>query len=279
MMELAQDKIILNRLCGSSMFPTLKGDDKVMVKGVPFQDLRLRDIIIFKQNGLKVCHRIIKIDRENSRLYTKGDFNTKGREEVKAEEIIGRVAAVVSGAKFYPLKFQKTFLYYKTVNLIAWLKDTVIFLFDNFYRLSFLRSLLKQSSAGRIECRCVHDETDSAFFEAFYNCFPQNYSAYLTFRRILGFYNGRPIAKLWVLKKGEEVWLWGPYVKLFYRARGIGRSLVHEAQKEILKKEAVRFIYALVPFQTPIIKCYENSGFLKEGLLDKLSYFVLKKPL
>lgn len=277
--ENKETEFFLARLCGSSMFPTLRGADKVVVKSVGFEELKLRDIIIFKQNGLKVCHRIIKIDRKNSRLYTRGDFNAKGDEEVKAEDIYGRVAAVLSGSKFYPLKFQKTLIYYKTVNLTARLKDTVIFLLDNFYRFAFLRKLLKQLSAARIECRCVYDETDNAFFDGFYNLLPQNYPSYSIFERILGFYDGRPIAKLWILKKGGKYWFWGPYVKLFYRARGIGRSLVQEAQDVILKKETARAasIYALVPSQVSIIKFYENSGFLKEGALDKLPYFVFKK--
>lgn len=60
----------------SSMEPTLKIGDVVIVKKVESSDLEVGDIITFRNsNGELVTHRIAQIDYENKVFTTKGDKN------------------------------------------------------------------------------------------------------------------------------------------------------------------------------------------------------------
>ena len=61
----------------NSMSPVINKGDAVFVRSVAARDLRENDIISVKTNDNSgvFTHRIVKIDTENSLVFTKGDAN------------------------------------------------------------------------------------------------------------------------------------------------------------------------------------------------------------
>jgi len=61
---------------GSSMVPTLRDGDTITVQAVPFSEIRVGDVIVFRDpHGARVVHRVREIRR--GRLWTKGDANAR----------------------------------------------------------------------------------------------------------------------------------------------------------------------------------------------------------
>ena len=80
-----------------SMEPTLTGGDVLTVESVPFEALRVGDIIVVRTRkfGL-IVHRIVEIRR--GKLWTKGDANFR-RDAfwVRPDHVVGRVKGVRRG--------------------------------------------------------------------------------------------------------------------------------------------------------------------------------------
>lgn len=273
-----RNKFILTKVYGNSMFPTLRSRDKVIVRKVSPADLNPRDIIIFEKDTQRVCHRIIKIDSKKGIFYTRGDFILGGREEVRKENIIGKAIALISREKIHSLKWQSTFFYCLGANLIVFLKELATFPIDNLYNFYLLRKFLKRLGFSYVNCFVAKTKEDIETFDTLYNFLPQQLSSFSISERIIGLYRDRFVGKLWVLedKTSGNFWLWGPYVKLLYRARGIGSGLVKVAL-EIIKKNHSLPIYTLTPYQKSLHKFYEKLGFVREGHNDGSSFLVLRR--
>ena len=75
-----------------SMEPTLKVRALVIIKQVPYEDIKADDIISFvpEEIGKSVCHRVVEIDEEG--IVTKGDNNfTADMGKVSKEEYKGKL--------------------------------------------------------------------------------------------------------------------------------------------------------------------------------------------
>ena len=60
----------------NSMLPTYEKYSVIYSKKVKFSDLKVMDVIVFKNsNGTKVTHRIMEINEETKEVITKGDNN------------------------------------------------------------------------------------------------------------------------------------------------------------------------------------------------------------
>ncbi len=57
---------------GMSMFPILMPGDKVQVRRVGVQDMRVGQVLVFENQGQWVAHRLIA-KQEDGKLITKGD--------------------------------------------------------------------------------------------------------------------------------------------------------------------------------------------------------------
>lgn len=95
----AADRLITVLPTGS-MEPTLHGGDVLTVEAVPFNSLRVGDIIVFcdpRQKPQKIVHRIVEIRR--GKLWTKGDANFR-RDAfwVMPSHVVGRVKEVRRGS-------------------------------------------------------------------------------------------------------------------------------------------------------------------------------------
>jgi signal peptidase I len=277
--SVVKSTVVLSKIYGNSMFPTLKSGDELIVKRVLPQQIKLYNIIIFEKGKNSVCHRAVNKDGQKKIFYTKGDFNLLGREKIKEQDIVGVAVAVISKKKFYSLKWQHTFLYYWGVQLIALLKEMITFYIDKLYNFSLLRKLLRKLSFSYVRCFSAKDEKDIESFYNLYSFLPQQLSSFFISARILGFYKGKFVGKLWVLKDNNNVnfWLWGPYVKLLYRARGMGTNLVKEALEIIGQKNAQNPIYALVPPKEALLNFYKKLGFAQESQACRTAFVVLRK--
>lgn len=262
--DAVSSELVLTKVYGNSMFPTIKNGERVLVKKVLNKDLRRGDIILIKKDLLKICHRIVNMDREKGVFGLKGDFNLKKDEEVKAEVVLGKVVALVSGDKMHPLKFQNTFLYYFGISSIVFLKEAASFLLNRLYSFCCLRRVLKKLSSNQIKCFEAKTEEDRELFYSLYNFIPEQLSSFCIAEMILGFYGGKFVGKLWVLedKANGNFWLWGPYVKVLYRARNVGSSLIKKAVDSLKNRDVKSAVYADIPPSKALMMCFRKSGFL-----------------
>lgn len=78
---------------GNSMYPTLKAGDVGIVEKCSSADLKIGDIIVFKQNGKLIAHRLISINIENETplFVAKGDKNSHPDKPFTVEALVGKV--------------------------------------------------------------------------------------------------------------------------------------------------------------------------------------------
>jgi len=80
-------------ITSGSMWPSLKRGDLILIKGVNSkEEIKLDDIIVFKNPKGLTIHRIIEIN-ENT-VVTKGDANNVKDAPVEYEEIIGKALTI-----------------------------------------------------------------------------------------------------------------------------------------------------------------------------------------
>jgi len=93
--EQEKSYIYASKAIGVSMEPTINTGDLLIIekKESPNFNVKIGDILIFEYNGKLVGHRLINI--RNNIYYTKGD-NSRGVEEVREEQIIGKVVGIIS---------------------------------------------------------------------------------------------------------------------------------------------------------------------------------------
>ena len=79
-------------ITSSSMWPALKQGDLVLIKNVKQNQLKIGDIIVYKNEQGFTIHRIVRLNKEN--LITKGDANNVEDKPVDYKEVIGRVVNI-----------------------------------------------------------------------------------------------------------------------------------------------------------------------------------------
>jgi len=111
----------------------------------------------------------------------------------------------------------------------------------------------------------ITDTMDHDDFKSFYNFYPFSDDEYSPFCGFIARIRDIPVAKLWVMKdKTGKFILYGPYVKILYRARNIGTYLVKEALSVISDQEGVRDAYAYANGRKTLRLFFQRLGFLKE---------------
>ena len=81
-------------ITSGSMWPVLKEGDLVFIQGVNSTDLKINDIVVYKNrvNNTLTIHRIVKLDKDT--LTTKGDANFSEDSPAKYEDVIGRAVFI-----------------------------------------------------------------------------------------------------------------------------------------------------------------------------------------
>ena len=83
---------------GFSMWPFLRTEDKLVVKKVPLEELKIGDIILYIKDNQTICHRLVKKIgyKEKYLLYARGD-NSKSIESVNENMLKGKVIGILRG--------------------------------------------------------------------------------------------------------------------------------------------------------------------------------------
>ena len=77
-------------ITSGSMWPALKEGDLVFVQGIQKEDLKVGDIVVYKNknNNTFTIHRVVKLNPEN--FVTKGDGNFNEDEPALYPDLVGR---------------------------------------------------------------------------------------------------------------------------------------------------------------------------------------------
>ncbi len=84
----------LATVTSGSMWPLLKENDLILMKGASGQDVKLGQIIVYKnpvQNSY-IIHRLVR--KVGDKLVTKGDANSMEDSPIAASSVIGRVVYI-----------------------------------------------------------------------------------------------------------------------------------------------------------------------------------------
>lgn len=82
----------LATITSGSMWPALKVNDLILMKGISGNDAQIGQIIIYKNSKGFTIHRLIK--KDNGKLITKGDANNVDDVPVKPEDVVGRIVYI-----------------------------------------------------------------------------------------------------------------------------------------------------------------------------------------
>lgn len=79
----------LATITSGSMWPQLKIDDLILMKGIKGEEAKVGEIIIFKNDKGFTIHRLIK--KQGDMFITKGDANNIEDAPITKDQIIGRI--------------------------------------------------------------------------------------------------------------------------------------------------------------------------------------------
>ncbi len=96
---------------GGSMEPSMEVGDLALTRPVDAGDLRVGDVVRFREGSTPVLHRLIKIERSpQGRLFvTQGDANNAPDPPIIAEQIEGKVVVTVPKAGWVPITLGRMF--------------------------------------------------------------------------------------------------------------------------------------------------------------------------
>ena len=82
---------------GYSMWPFLKGREKLIVKRISLDNLATGDLILYRQEEKLVCHRLIKKAKDSQKwvLYVRGDNAMSSPEILSEEAFKGKVIGIL----------------------------------------------------------------------------------------------------------------------------------------------------------------------------------------
>lgn len=83
----------LATITSGSMWPTLKENDLILMRGVNGNDVNIGEIIVFENQRGFTIHRLIRREHDGT-LVTKGDANNVEDQPIHPEEVVGRVTHV-----------------------------------------------------------------------------------------------------------------------------------------------------------------------------------------
>jgi signal peptidase I len=86
---------------GLSMWPFLGPGERLIIKRVTAGDLRIGDLVIYREGDMTVCHRLVKKTKSNREylLYARGDSATRAPDPVRPEILIGRVVGRIKNGR------------------------------------------------------------------------------------------------------------------------------------------------------------------------------------
>jgi signal peptidase I len=92
------------RIISGSMSPLIEINDRALVKKVDTSEIKLGDIILFKNDGTSVTHRVIRFSRQDGIVLVlqKGDASNYAS-FIPYDDVIGKVITIEKKGKFLNL--------------------------------------------------------------------------------------------------------------------------------------------------------------------------------
>ena len=106
---LEEDGVLVYTCKGYSMYPLLRQNKDLLVIRKPEGEIRKYDIVLFRQNGKYILHRIIEMNEDT--VVTAGDHNTFKDQRIRKDEIIGVLTAIVRDGKEIDINDPKLKIY------------------------------------------------------------------------------------------------------------------------------------------------------------------------
>ncbi len=234
---------------GQSMYPTLKDGETVLVRASRPEDIKKFDIIVYSKNEQVICHRVVKVmtEAEKRTYYLQGDFDCRPPERVRVEDVVGKVTFRDVGTMFKADRWHYGVFYVFIVRAIATMKNCAYCIIDEILAISLLRAILKRMYSARVTFRDVNSEEDENKFKSFLNYIPYDSTHWQVIKKYIVVSEKKTVGKLLVMKDSRTngIVMYGPYIKLMYRARGVARRLLDYAleQTEENKNMVSVFVY------------------------------------
>jgi len=97
-------------ISGVSMEPTLEAGDIVVTRDISPDDIKVGDIVRFRNGSITIMHRVTDIYRSGTATWivTKGDNNNHADNPIKAEQVEGKVVAVIPKAGWVGIFIKNT---------------------------------------------------------------------------------------------------------------------------------------------------------------------------
>ena len=267
---------ILSPVYGQSMFPALKHKDKVLIKKMASSKIKVRDIIVYENEYRQtVAHRVTKIvNRANGLVfYTKGDFS-RTADRIRGDKVSGKVVGVYRGERLKTLSFENSLIFYLIINILSLSKELLKKLIERAYSFVFIRKIVKLSFSLDVNFLFIEDVKDDDDFRSFYNFCPSLGENYVSTSGFLAKCKNMPVGKIWILKdRKDNYFLYGPYVKVLYRARNIGSSLIKKTLTFLKDIKSTRCAYAFIFPNKALMVCFKKLDFVLKKVGNKRCLF------
>ena len=246
------EKLLLFSTTGESMFPFIRWNEQILVKKVSPEKIERENVILFQSaQGSKVCHRVVKIEDKDGRLWfqTKGDRNSFYDPPVNQQAVLGKVIAVKRRMQLRELSAEgvSAFLYEldcflaRSIFHLRKLLGKTISLLQQYrlYKRVFGPLLLKN-----IEFKMLREEDEYKFFAS---------------------KNNQIIAQVYLNYSEENPhlgwWTWSLKVRILYRRLGIGRRLLENVIEFVRKKGGCNLYLNVSGENSAALRFYEGLGF------------------
>ena len=96
-----KEQLLLYDAVGFSMWPFLKGKEKLIVRSVVPAELIAGDMILYRAGEQVICHRFMRQKKEAGQqvLYARADTSMAACELVKEGALVGKVIARIRGTR------------------------------------------------------------------------------------------------------------------------------------------------------------------------------------
>lgn len=91
------DDVLFFTTRGFSMWPFLKAGEKLIIKKVPVEKVRVGDLILYRSGKEYVCHRLVKkkISSQQALLYVRGDNSQSPPAAINRQMFVGKAVGLV----------------------------------------------------------------------------------------------------------------------------------------------------------------------------------------
>jgi signal peptidase I len=88
------------RIISGSMYPLIEINDKALVKKISLSEIKLGDVVLFRQDGVFVTHRVLRLSKQNGRpmILQKGDASNHAS-WVPIDDVVGKVFTIEKRGK------------------------------------------------------------------------------------------------------------------------------------------------------------------------------------